>query len=72
MNTYRTSTGERFTQSKIDLKIRAAKAEKLRSMQIEFGYIFCEQCGHNGSGSRLDCSHDYSVGQSKKDGKVEP
>ena len=71
MNTYQTSTGERFTESQIKAKIREAKSKALQRQIDEHGFNFCEQCGRNSSNTRLDCSHDYSVGQSKKDGKVE-
>jgi len=71
MNSYRTSEGTRVNQNTIDYRTRNAKAEKLRLMQEEYGYVFCEQCGSNGSGTRLDCSHDYSVGRAKKEGKTE-
>ena len=73
MNTYSTSDGERFTESQIKAKIREAKAKALQKQIDEYGYNFCEegQCGKNANGTYLDCSHDYSVGQSKKDGKVE-
>lgn len=36
-----------------------------------YGYNFCEDCGHNGSGTRLDCSHDISVKKAKEEGKTE-
>lgn len=71
MNTYKISTGERVKQSVIDRKIREAKAEALRLQFEEHGWNFCEECGHNGSGTRLDCSHDYSVGRAKSEGKTE-
>lgn len=71
MNTYSTSTGERFTQSQIEKKIKEAKAEALQKQIDEFEYNFCEQCGHNGSGTRLDCSHDISVKRAKEEGRTE-
>lgn len=71
MNTYSTSDGERFTQSQIDAKIRKAKEEALQNQQNNYGYNFCEQCGHNGSGTRLDCSHDISVKRCKEEGRTE-
>ena len=71
MNTYKTSTGERFTQSQIDARIRIAKAKALELQFNEHGYNFCFQCGSNGSGTRLDMSHDYSVGKAKAEGKTE-
>jgi len=71
VNTYKTTNGERITQSQIDLRIRKAKEQKLESMNDQFGYVFCEQCGRNGSGTRLDCSHDISVKKAKEEGKSE-
>lgn len=71
MNTYSTSTGERFTQSQIDRKITEAKAKALQKQIDEFDYNFCEQCGRNASGTRLDCSHDISVKRAKEEGKTE-
>jgi len=71
MNTYSTSTGERFTQSQIDARIRIAKAKALEMQFDEYGYNFCFICGSNGSGTRLDCSHDFSVGRAKSEGKTE-
>ena len=69
-NTYRTSTGERFTQPQIEAKIKQAKAKKLQNMIDEFGYVFCEQCGVS-SGTYLDCSHDISIKRAKEEGKTE-
>lgn len=71
MNTYKTTWGERFTQSQIDRKIRKAKAEALKRQFEEHGYSFCEECGHNGSGTRLDVSHDISVKKAKENGMTE-
>lgn len=71
MNTYRCSNGERVTQSQIDRKIREAKAEKLRLQFEEYSYNFCEECGSNGNGTRLDNSHDISVKKAKEEGRTE-
>lgn len=71
MNTYSTSTGERFTQSQIDAKIKKAKAEALQNQIDNYDYNFCEQCGKNGSGTYLDCSHEISVKRAKEEGKTE-
>jgi len=70
MNTYKTSTGERISKSKIDKLIRKAKSEKVREQFNDFGYNFCEQCGIS-SGTYLDCSHDISVKKCQEDGKSE-
>lgn len=69
-NTYKTSDGQRFTNSQIDIKIRQAKAKKIQNMLNEHSYIFCEQCGVS-SGTHLDCSHDISVKRAKEEGKTE-
>ena len=71
MNTYKTSSGERFTQSQVDARIRKAKAKALENQFNDHGYNFCEECGSNGSNGRLDCSHDYAVKKAKEDGKTE-
>lgn len=71
MNTYQTSQGERVTQSQIDSRIRKAKAQALENQFEEHGWNFCEECGHNGSGTRLDCSHDISVKKAKENGMTE-
>ena len=71
MNTYSTSTGERFSQSQIERRITDAKAKALQNQIDEFGYNFCEQCGKNGSSTRLDCSHEISVKRAKEEGKTE-
>lgn len=71
VNSYKTSTGDRYTQKQIEVKIRAAKIAALQNQNNDFGYNFCEDCGCNGSGTRLDCSHDYSVKKAKEEGKTE-
>lgn len=70
-NTYRTSTGEKYTTAQIDKKTNKAKAEALENQFSEHGYNFCEECGRNASGTRLDCSHDYPVKKAKEEGKAE-
>lgn len=71
MNSYSTSTGERFTSKRIDELIRQAKAFKLL-IQVDISdYNFCEQCGKNGQNTRLDCSHDISVKKCKDEGRAE-
>lgn len=70
MNTYSTSSGERFTQSQIDKKIREAKAEKLRQQRDEHGYNFCTICKKNNC-VPLDCSHNISVKSAKDNGQTE-
>ncbi|MHC0442344.1 HNH endonuclease signature motif containing protein [Flavobacterium sp. 3-210] len=70
-NLYSTSTGENFTTAQIEAKMRVAKAKALENQFDEHRYNFCEQCGRNGSGTRLDCSHDISVKKAKENGKSE-
>lgn len=71
MNTYKTSSGKRYTQPEIEKKIREAKKQLLQNQLFDFGYNFCEECGHNGSGTRLDCSHTISVKKAKENGQTE-
>ena len=71
MPTYSDSKGNRYTTKQIDDKVRLAKAERLKLQFEEHGWNFCEQCGSNGSGTRLDCSHDISVKKAKEEGKAE-
>lgn len=70
-NFYKTSTGEKFTTAQIETKMRVAKAKALEKQFDEFDYNFCEQCGRNASGTRLDCSHDISVKKAKENGQSE-
>ncbi|QIG62324.1 hypothetical protein [Tenacibaculum phage JQ] len=70
MNSYKTSTGERIKQSVIDRLVRKAKEQKLMQQFDEHGYNFCEKCGVS-NGTYLDCSHDISVNDCKKQGKTE-
>lgn len=71
MNHYWTSTGERVSKATIDRKVRAAKAAKLEQQREAYGYNFCEDCKRNEMGTRLDCSHDISVDECQKSGRVE-
>ncbi len=71
MNTYVTSYGERLTQGQIETRITAAKAKALENQFNEHDYNFCEECGRNSSGTRLDCSHDISVKKAKENGETE-
>lgn len=70
-NKYSCSSGEKFTTAQIEAKIRIAKAAALEKQHDEFDYNFCEQCGRNASGTRLDCSHDISVKKAKENGQSE-
>lgn len=70
MNSYSTSDGSRLKQSVIDSLIKKAKAAKIREMQDEYGYVFCEECNIS-NGTYLDCSHDISVKEAKESGRTE-
>jgi hypothetical protein len=71
VNCYKTTTGQKFTTAQIETKMRVAKAKALEKQFEEFDYNFCEQCGRNSSGTRLDCSHDISVKKAKENGQSE-
>lgn len=71
MNYFKTSTGKRVSKATIDRKVRAAKAVKLDMQKHAYGFNFCEDCKRNGSGTRLDCSHEISVDECQKSGRVE-
>lgn len=71
MNTYSTSTGERVRQSVIDDRIRKAKISVLHEQIMDVGHNYCENCHSNGSGSRLDCSHNVSIKKAKESGRTE-
>lgn len=70
MNTYKTSNGDRISQSLIDRLIRKAKGHKLRDQFESDGYNHCENCGIS-NGTFLDCSHDISVKQCKETSRTE-
>ena len=70
MNTYQTSSGERFKKSVIDNKIKKAKADKLEAQIDEHGYNFCEDCERS-TGTYLDCSHNVSVKEAQETGQAE-
>ena len=71
-NTYECSDGTRVLKSTIDSRVKKAKARKIDSMLLEYGYIFCEECGLNASsGEPIDCSHDISVDKCQKTGHSE-
>ncbi len=70
MNTYQTSSGERFTQSQIDYKIRIAKLEKLKQLEDELGYVVCQRC-HRNDCTPIDVSHNISVKEAKESGQTE-
>ena len=69
--TYKTSTGERVTQSQIESRMRVAKQNVLQSQFDEHNYNFCVECGKNASGTRLDMSHDISIKSAKEQGKTD-
>ncbi len=65
-----TSNGERISTSVCDLRIRQAKAQKLKEFEEANGYLFCEECKRNDC-KPIDCSHNISVDKAKKMGKTE-
>ena len=67
-NTYGTNTGDRYTTSQIDIKVRKAKIQKISIMLDEYGYVFCEECKRNDC-VPVDCSHDISVKEAKEGGQ---
>lgn len=71
MNTYSDSEGNRYSQSVINRKITEAKAETLNRVLDQYDHFKCEKCGNNGTGTRLDCSHQISVKEAKETGRVE-
>lgn len=68
MNTFSTSTGERFTKKQINTFVDEAKAE-LREEAYEENRWYCWSCGH--TGRRLSCSHIISVNKCQNDGRAE-
>ena len=68
MGSYGTNTGQRFTTSQIDNKIRKAKAIKINIMLDDIGYVVCEDCNRNDC-VPVDCSHDISVKEAKESGE---
>ena len=51
--------------------MREAKKQLLQNQIFDFGFNFCEECGRNGSGTRLDCSHKISMKVAKETGRTE-
>lgn len=70
MNHYRTSEGERVSQSTIDSRTREAKAKVIQNQLDQYGYNFCSKCMRNDC-KPIDCSHTISVADAKKMGKTE-
>jgi hypothetical protein len=70
MNTYKLSNGTRMKKSEIDRRVRHAKATKLGSQQMDYGYNFCQECGKN-TDQPVDCAHVISVDRCQKEGRTE-
>lgn len=79
-NSYFTSRGIKQSSAAIDRLISKAKAIKIEEMENEFGYIFCEDCAKEIPKDKdlndmdlkiIDCSHEISVDECKKSGRVE-
>lgn len=71
MGTYRCSDGTRVSQAQIDRRVKKAKAQKLQQLLDEQNFFSCEECKHNGSGTKLDLSHDVSLKDAKERGETE-
>lgn len=70
MGTYKCSNGTRVTQAQIDRNIRKAKIKLIQNCKDKYGYVFCQECKRNDC-RPVDCSHNVSVGQCKKNGTTE-
>lgn len=70
MNSYKDSQGNRHLQASINRYITEAKAEKWRLHYEDHDYPFCTVCKRNDC-KPIDCSHDISVAECKKQGRVE-
>lgn len=70
MNTYKTSDGERVTQSQIESRMRKAKEQLIQNQLDEFGYNFCTEC-HRNDCKPVDCAHIVSVQEAKNSGQTE-
>lgn len=73
-NKYYDSDGNAYTQSQVNSNISAAKAQKIDDMNLEHGFVYCQEdgCGKNANaGEPLDCSHDISVLEAKNTRRVE-
>lgn len=69
-NSYTDSYGKRWTSAQVEKKIYQAKKLKFQEMMDEYGYLFCEECERNDC-TPVDMSHDISVDECKKSGRVE-
>lgn len=65
---FKDSSGERWTKTEIDHKIREAKKEFLRQLEYD-ERLFCATCGC--TSCRLTCSHIVSVNDCQNDSKCE-
>lgn len=70
MNKYKCSDGSKVNQSQIDRNVRAAKQILIDNCIDKYGYVFCQECGQNDC-QPVDCSHNKSVDECKKEGKTE-
>ncbi len=70
-NTYSCSNGTRLTRSQIESRIRIAKQQKIDLMNLDQGYIACEECAINYMNARIDCSHTISVKKCLETGRAE-
>jgi len=64
------SDGQRYTADRVAKNVSRAKLRKIENFLEEHGYIFCEDCLRNDC-VPIDCSHNISVAEAKKTGRVE-
>lgn len=70
MNTYKDSSGRRWTQDQIERKTTKAKAQLLEEQREEYGYNFCSTCERNDC-KPVTCAHVVSVKEAKETGRTE-
>ena len=70
MNTYKDSSGKRWSQGQIERKTTAAKAVLLEDQRDADGYNFCITCGRNDC-QPVTCAHIISVKEAKETGRTE-
>ena len=68
--TYSDSSGNRYTTSQIENRIRKAGLELIDMQFLEYGYNFCSSCKRNDC-KPIDVSHTVSRKEAKENGCVE-
>ena len=69
-NTFKSSSGYRYTKEQIDKNIAEAKQKKKEQFFDKHGYYFCEICGQNDC-KPLDSSHLVSTKYAQDNAMVE-